>query len=274
MRDNGLAGEDYVAVAELNPQLADAALVLLRDAGVPAYAEPGRLAPDLAEGPSTASIDRVFVVRASAEAARALLAERLPRMRHERLDVAETRSTGDEPAGWVSQQPERADDAEARDPGEDPVDSPQDSPGPGVQFPDGVDDETWAGIVASFRAPSADVGGRVLPPSVEPAAGSDGPPAEGTRHLFADDGDLTDLEEDHFEPEAPPPLPRVSWSDGLAWAAVLLMPVLFLLALWLDIDVTGWLGLFGVAAFVGGFLVLVSRLGDGSDDGWDDGAVI
>ena len=249
MRDNGLPGVDYVAVADLHPQVADVALRLLREAGVPAYADAR------AEG-ALDEIDRLFVERSSAEQARALLQERLPRMRR------------------VSGDPEV----------EEPVHATAAEP----VAPGAVDDQVWAGLVASFRAPPADVTGRTLPDLAPPPA----PPApEPARERFdgrgASDPDvldaLADLEEapdgrgrhseGHFEPEPPPPLPRISLVAGLAWAAVLLTPAFFLLALWLEIDVTGWLGLFGLSAFVGGFLVLVSKLGDGPDD-WDDGAVV
>ena len=86
--------------------------------------------------------------------------------------------------------------------------------------------------------------------------------------------DLDDVfPEEHYEPEPPPPLPRIGWLLGTAWAAVLGAPIMFPVALWVHVDVTGWLGAIGVSVFVGGFLVLVSRLGDGPDD-WDDGAVV
>ncbi|RZS89532.1 hypothetical protein EV189_1299 [Motilibacter rhizosphaerae] len=128
-----------------------------------------------------------------------------------------------------------------------------------------VDDQAWAEIVAAFRAPAADVSGRRLPPPVQPPApvqAAELPPAL----------DPLDVEE-HFEPEPPPPLPRLGWLLTSAWVGVVGTPLLFLLALWVHVDVTGWLGAAGVAVFVGSFLVLVSRLGDGPDD-WDDGAVV
>ncbi|RKS74067.1 hypothetical protein CLV35_2566 [Motilibacter peucedani] len=271
MRDNGLRGESFVALAELAPDLVDAVLVLLRDAGVPAYAETA--------GPEhgATTLDRLFVESGSAAAARALLEERLPRMRDDEgatVPADQAAELGADPttdAGAGT-----ADDVPAGDESE----PSRRAAGEGAELPAvGVDDDVWAGIVASFRAPSADMSGRVLPPpaaptGAEPVAGAllerpgTGPePDERVAEFEVVDHD------DHFEPEPPPPLPRITVVTALAWAAVLLMPALFLLALWLHIDVTGWLGLFGVSAFVGGFLVLVSRLGDGPDD-WDDGAVV
>ncbi|NHC12373.1 hypothetical protein [Motilibacter deserti] len=258
MRDNGLPGTDFVAVADLEPQLADAMLELLRDAGMAAYADAAapRRGPyneyHLPDRPT----DRLFVERSAAEQARQLLRERLPSLRAEY-------SAHHEPAGA----PDGA--AGARD-------VPDGEQG---KWPE-VDEEVWAGIVASFRAPSADPVGRwpahedvdaaagtrdepVVHDEVPPSAPPPPPPPAVARE-----------EEDHYEPPAPPPLPRVGLLVGSAWAAVLGAPLFFIIALCVHIDVQGWLGLLGVGAFVAGFLVLVSRLGDGPEDGWDDGAVV
>ncbi|NHC45621.1 hypothetical protein [Motilibacter aurantiacus] len=262
MRDNGLPGTDFVAVADLEPQLADAMLELLRDAGMAAYADAAapRRGPyneyHLPDRPT----DRLFVERAAVEQARQLLRDRLPSLRAEY-------SAHHEPAG--------APDPAGRDVTEG-------TPG---KWPE-VDEDVWAGIVASFRAPSADPVGRwSAQEDVDPAAEAKAPAGTDTdvRHEpLPDPGPapaprpqpVAREDEEHFEPPAPPPLPRVGLLVGSAWAAVLGAPIFFIVALFVHVDVQGWLGLLGVGAFVAGFLVLVSRLGDGPEDGWDDGAVV
>jgi hypothetical protein len=49
-----------------------------------------------------------------------------------------------------------------------------------------------------------------------------------------------------------------------------------LLSAALNWHLQGWMLFTAVAAFIGGFVALVVRMGDGppSDSGWDDGAVI
>jgi hypothetical protein len=242
--DDGVRAEDFVLVAQLDPALAAAAVRMLRREGFIAYVR-GAVGGDVA-----GTADGLFVARPTAVAARRLLDEQLPRMRDE-LRV------GEAGAGGV--------------PGTDPAGAGQDvRAAAGDQVGEQVDDEVWAELVAAFRGPSADVSHRALPP-FDPAPQPVAEPAPAPVEAHADLDEV--FAEEHYEPDPPPPLPRIGWLLGTAWAAVLGTPILFLVALWVHVDVTGWLGAIGVSVFVGGFLVLVSRLGDGPDE-WDDGAVV
>ncbi len=61
-----------------------------------------------------------------------------------------------------------------------------------------------------------------------------------------------------------------------AWAGVLGGPLLAILAVLTGFALDGWVGLVATAAFMGGFVTLVARMGDGPppDLGGDDGAVV
>src|SRR3954447_12811336 len=74
-RDNGLRCSGYVAVADLDPRVADALLEALRDNGIAAYAAPtprsvgGAMETRLPDPP----IDRLWVDRAQTDRARAVI---------------------------------------------------------------------------------------------------------------------------------------------------------------------------------------------------------
>ncbi len=149
----------------------------------------------------------------------------------------------------------------------------------------------WASLVAGFDEPGTDevprwpasedvpdVGpldahdaersGRVLRPA-EASIGFEelrdvaGPPPH-------DDPD------DHFEPPTPPPVQLPDTITRAAWAALLGGPLFLILATLFDLDISGWPGLLGLGAFVGGFVTLVARMPDRppNDLGGDDGAVV
>lgn len=106
------------------------------------------------------------------------------------------------------------------------------------------------------------------------------------RNLTADDYlNLADLgyidydTGDAYDRYIPPPLPPQPKLDPVAkgaWTALLGGPGYLLLAALLSWQVPGWAQLVAVIAFIVGFLVLVSRLGDGPSrrDGPDQGAVV
>jgi hypothetical protein len=79
------------------------------------------------------------------------------------------------------------------------------------------------------------------------------------------------VEDDHFSPPAPPPLPRLRPSTVGSLAAIVLGVVIL---------VSGYdggeFGVLGVIAIVGGIGSLVWHMKDGppGDSGWDDGAVL
>ena len=83
-------------------------------------------------------------------------------------------------------------------------------------------------------------------------------------------------DEGHFVPPVPPPLPSVEPRRRLAWIGLLGSPVIGLLLVLLQVAIPGWVSLFLVCAFVGGFGYLVATMGQRPTDDWsgDDGAVV
>ncbi|MEV7515260.1 MULTISPECIES: hypothetical protein [Streptomyces] len=105
-------------------------------------------------------------------------------------------------------------------------------------------------------------------PDENAPAGEDG--RKGRKGGAAEDDD-----EGHFVPPEPPPLPEADTTTRFAWVAVLGGPLLLLLAVLLNWDMTWWLTTLGVGGFLGGFATLVVRMNDGDED--DDpgrGAVV
>ncbi|WP_351228309.1 hypothetical protein [Streptomyces sp. NPDC002133] len=93
----------------------------------------------------------------------------------------------------------------------------------------------------------------------------------------ASDDDLDETDEGHFVPPEPPPLPEADTTAKFAWLAVIGGPVLLLLAVLLQWDMTWWLTTLGVGGFLGGFATLVARMSHGDDEDDDDpgrGAVV
>ncbi|MFD0371586.1 hypothetical protein [Streptomyces sp. NPDC059071] len=93
------------------------------------------------------------------------------------------------------------------------------------------------------------------------------------------DGAAGASDEGHFVPPEPPPLPEADTTTKFAWLAVVGGPVLMLLAVLFQWDMTWWLTTVCVGGFLGGFVTLVARMkhDDEDDDGFDDpgrGAVV
>jgi hypothetical protein len=102
-------------------------------------------------------------------------------------------------------------------------------------------------------------------PAPGPAAGSEADPAPG-----AED------DEEHYVPPAPPPLPHLDPLAKGAWTALFGGPAYLVLTSIVGWNVPGWAALLAVMAFVGGFAVVVTRLGDGPSrgEGPGNGAVL
>lgn len=99
-----------------------------------------------------------------------------------------------------------------------------------------------------------------------PGRSADTPAADGA---VADD-------EEHYVPPPPPPLPKLDPVTKAAWAALFGGPAYLLI-----VTAGGWsmpavAAFCAIAVFLGGFVVLVLRMGDGprSGTGPDDGAVV
>ncbi|MFD0359038.1 hypothetical protein ACFVHW_35700 [Streptomyces sp. NPDC127110] len=97
-------------------------------------------------------------------------------------------------------------------------------------------------------------------------------PAPGPRdHTPAEPAD-----EGHFVPPEPE-LPEADTTAKFAWLAVVGGPVLLLLAVLFQWDMTWWLTTLGIGGFLGGFATLIARMSGGEDDDDDDpgrGAVV
>jgi hypothetical protein len=93
--------------------------------------------------------------------------------------------------------------------------------------------------------------------------------------------DLADLEfsdenDERYVPPEVPPQPKLDPIARGAWTALFGGPGYLFLATTLSWQVPGWAELAAIIAFITGFVVLVSRLGDGPSrkDGPDQGAVV
>jgi hypothetical protein len=127
-----------------------------------------------------------------------------------------------------------------------------------------------------------DAGGdraRVIRPATSPPAAARAwrPAADGSDAGEAgrSDGAGDDTEE-HYFPPPPPPLPNLDPVAKGAWAALFGGPAYLLVTTLVGWTVPGWAALLAVMAFVGGFAVIVMRLGDGPSRGAgpDNGAVL
>lgn len=92
----------------------------------------------------------------------------------------------------------------------------------------------------------------------------------------AKDDDLDEGDEGHFVPPEPPPLPEADVTAKFAWLAVIGGPVLMLLAVLFQWEMTWWLTTVCIGGFLGGFVTLVARMqhGDEEDDDPGRGAVV
>jgi hypothetical protein len=149
----------------------------------------------------------------------------------------------------------------------DPGSPDEEKPPPG---PDGAPDAGPPG--ASAPGGGADAGDRRAP-----GAGSDRTRVvRPASPVWRPATDAAEDEDDHYVPPTPPPLPSLDPVAKGAWAALFGGPAYLLLATFLGWQVSGLAALAAVTAFVGGFAVIVFRMGDGPSrgDGPDNGAVV
>ena len=249
MRGNGLSAAAYVAVADVAPESADARLLTLADHGVAAYASPS---PEASGGQL---VDRLYVDSAAEELARTLIGERLA-------------------ADFDSDlAPDQA------------FDPTYDSPSGNLESGFDVDiDAAFAQIVAGYDRDTAGTQ-PVLPPGspTSQPPGPQPPSQTGPDASTLGWGDLlrptpaepTDDASDRYVPPPPPPLPETDAITRFGWAGVLGGPAVLFGAVLFDWQLESWLLLLAAAAFLAGFVALVSRLDhDRDDDDPDDGAVV
>ncbi len=141
----------------------------------------------------------------------------------------------------------------------------RDAAGPSGASPAGSAPTSAAGAPPS-PAPGAGV---PQPPPLPPAPVEPAAPLVGPRDFQP----APEVEEGYVPPE-PPPLPRGDLLTALPWVAVVVGPLVLVLAglFWRSAS-PWWLGL-AVISFVGGFVALVMRLPLHHDDEDDDGAVV
>ncbi|WP_330296019.1 hypothetical protein [Streptomyces sp. NBC_00503] len=77
-------------------------------------------------------------------------------------------------------------------------------------------------------------------------------------------------DEGHFVPPEPE-LPEADVTSKFAWLAVVGGPVLLLLAVLLQWEMTWWLTTLGIGGFLGGFATLIARMASGDDEDDDPG---
>lgn len=184
MRTNGLDAPSYVAIAELDPRVADAMLERLRAEQIAAYAQPPQApatGPLLDAAPPVAPAERLYVDDQAAEQARAVLEEHLAGAEEP------TAPDGDEPEGHEQTIDEQTIDERATDER-------------GINER-GIDD-TWRELVASFHQSADTPVGRWpvqedLPEDVPPRAakaGADDPDAGDPDAGDPNAGDADDSE--------------------------------------------------------------------------------
>jgi hypothetical protein len=85
-----------------------------------------------------------------------------------------------------------------------------------------------------------------------------------------------DPAQDHFVPPIPPPLPRLDPVTKGAWLALFGGPLYLLISTAVGATISALAAFLAVAAFVGGFVILVLRMDNGRppNSGPDDGAIV
>jgi hypothetical protein len=298
-RGNGLSAESYAPLADLHPHMAGEMLDALREAGIAAYAAPSPPPGDLLDGEvadadlDVGSVaDRLYVDAAMKRRAEQVLLDRLPQPAADD-DAAGPVAAGAPPAGPAAagsgdrrpasaeRETERDEDAiwaeivasfdretvsghDAAPPWPDEENVPRGADDPHdndvLDQDSGQDTGRDAGQDRSGRLPTA----RVIKPADDELPDGD----ELDDELFEDDE-----AGGHFVPPDPRPLPSADPTTKGAWIALFGGPLYLLTAAILNWQVPGWAAFLAVAAFVGGFVVLVLRMGDDPRDP-DDGAVV
>ncbi|MDL4819901.1 hypothetical protein [Actinomadura opuntiae] len=311
-RGNGLSADTYAPLVDLAPHLADAMLAALGEAGVAAYATSPDGLPEIAGTAGDAVgdvLDRLYVDVEMKPAAEGILRAHLARLRDagvrgdgdgrpetDLADPGPDPSPGrdgahDGPRDGAFDGAFDVFDAAASgrrgDAGSEGG-SGASGKGDGADEPgrdrDLDEDAIWAQIVAGFD--TAPEGDEVPWPDQENIDDRPRPPREGDDRTGrlprarvirpADDAPEFppgDDEEGHYIPPPPPPLPSADPLTKGAWVALIGGPVYLLVTVILDWEVPGWAAFLAVAAFIGGFVTLVLRMGDEPRDP-DDGAVV
>jgi hypothetical protein len=115
-------------------------------------------------------------------------------------------------------------------------------------------------------------------PGLQEAPWPPAPPVGATAGRGPRDGSVPgNPADEHYVPPSPPPLPKLDPITKGAWLALFGGPLYLLIATAVGGSVSGLAVFLSVAAFVGGFAILVLRMDNGGgprDSGPDDGAVV
>ncbi|RKS74628.1 hypothetical protein BZB76_3145 [Actinomadura pelletieri DSM 43383] len=303
-RGNGLSANTYAPLVDLAPHLADALLTALGEAGVAAYAtsptELGEPAdppvPERPEPPGGIAgdvLDRLYVDVDMKPTAEGILRAHLARLRDasargsesDRSDADVAEAHGEvhgEAHGGEMHAAESRGTAEAEAPTKPVKDAKPVKDGDGGAA-ERDEDAIWAEIVAGFD--STPDGDETPWPDEENVSEPADPPEEGDdrtgrlpRARVIKPADTAEFppdpdDEGHYVPPPPPPLPSADPLTKGAWIALVGGPIYLLITVVLDWEVPGWAAFLAVAAFIGGFVTLVLRMGDEPRDP-DDGAVV
>jgi hypothetical protein len=148
----------------------------------------------------------------------------------------------------------------------------------------GGDEAVWHDLIARYDLPADPPEATPWPDreSLTPPTGdrarvirpATSPPGPATASSPAADAggagrhdEAGDNAEEHYVPPPPPPLPHLDPIAKGAWVALFGGPIYLLIATLIGWTVSGWAALLAVMAFVGGFAVVVVRLGDGPSRG-------
>jgi hypothetical protein len=173
--------------------------------------------------------------------------------------------------------------------GETPESGSADVPEPGSADPGSADPgsgDTGSGDTGSGEPGGGDTGSADVPGRDDDQPAADGP--GGSESAIVDrtrvikpavpvqlPADSDEDEDEHYIPPPPPPLPVLDPVAKGAWTALFGGPAYLLTATMTGWAMPGWATFGAVAAFVGGFAVIVMRMGDRpSGSGPDNGAVL
>ncbi|HEX3965184.1 MAG TPA: hypothetical protein VHZ03_52495 [Trebonia sp.] len=165
-------------------------------------------------------------------------------------------------------------------------DAPAPAEGTGAPWPEREDlagpvhvtpPDTLPDTTSGPDGPAPDV--TALPPARLPGPPSPGGTARGSTGPGSGprDAPIPELPEDqHYIPPPAPPLPKLEPVTKGAWLALFGGPLYLIIATAAGWTVSGLAAFLAVAAFIGGFAVLVLRMDSGppKDRGPDDGAVV
>ena len=277
----------FIAIIDVDDTIADSVLEELTREGIAAYAVP--LGDTPADSPSGAALDpaagtsadatgappaevRIHVDRSRVPVARAIIASRLPQAGSRFLTPRDTAAP--------SLTAEEVDEAWARlvrgwDPSTDSQNTDPRLDGSRGESPggSGLSDRLIRrhGSRPIDPADPADLTGPVGATGPTDRAGAPAEASKGPRD-YALDHDPLDDDAEGFVPPEPPPLPRprhsldiIGWSGAIGGPAVLVANQV--------LSWGSWLSGVGVAAFMGGFVILVSRMRNERDHD-DPGAVV